>query len=302
MILSVSRRCDIPAFFGEWFMNRLKEGFVCVRNPYRHSSVSKIILSPQTIDCIVFWTKNPSGILEYLPQISNMGYRYYFQFTLTPYDGMIEKGVADKEKLIQTFQRLSNMIGKQGVVWRYDPILLTSQITTAWHIEKFEVMCKRLSGYADTVVISFLDEYKKLDRKKYRAPDLQEMLSLGTAFAKTAKGYGLRIQTCAEEVSLAGIEKGACIDKERIGKICGYPISASKDKNQRNECLCAESVDIGEYDTCAHFCEYCYANNYATVIKKKLSMHDPYSPFLIGNAESDDEIRVRMGNSLRSLF
>lgn len=301
MILSVSRRCDIPAFFGEWFAGRLKEGFVCVRNPYNRGFVSKILLDPQTVDCIAFWTKNAAPFLQYLPQIDKLGYRYYFQFTITSYDRCIEKNIGDKEYIIQSFCALSQRIGKERVIWRYDPILLSSEITVDWHIEKFREMCGKLSGYTETVVISFLDEYKKLDKTKYRAPDQQEMLAIGNAFAQIAHEYGLRIQTCAEAISIPGIEKGACIDKSLIERICGYPISAKKDKSQRGDCLCMESIDVGEYDTCSHFCEYCYANNRLKTIESKMKAHDPQSPLLIGSLEEGDTIHLRNTFSLRVL-
>lgn len=301
MILSVSRRCDIPAFFGEWFVGRLKEGFVCVRNPYNRGYVSKLLLDPHTVDCVVFWTKNAAPFLQYLPQIDELGYRYYFQFTITPYDNRIEKNVGDKEDIIQTFRTLSQRIGKERVIWRYDPILLSSNISINWHIEKFREMCEKLSGYTETVVISFLDEYKKLDKVKYRAPSRDEMLVIGKAFAEVAREYGLRIQTCAEAISISGIEKGACVDKSLIERICGYSISMKKDKSQRGDCLCMESIDIGEYDACAHFCEYCYANNRIKTIESKMKAHDPTSPLLIGNLEPKDTIHLRNTFSLRSL-
>lgn len=301
MILSVSRRCDIPAFFGKWFLGRLKEGFVYVRNPYNHTAVSKILLNPQTVDCIVFWTKDAAPFLQYLSQIDELGYRYYFQFTITPYGSEIEKLVGDKKRIIQSFCTLSRRIGKECVIWRYDPILLTSEITVDWHIEKFREMCRRLSDYTDEVVISFLDEYKKLDKAKYRAPDREEMFAIGKAFAEIAQNYGLRIQTCAEAVSIPGIEKGSCVDRSLIERICGYPISGKKDKSQRGDCLCMESVDIGEYDTCVHFCEYCYANNHTKTIENKMKAHDPTSPLLIGNLEPNDTVHLRNAFSLRSL-
>ncbi len=301
MILSVSRRCDIPAFFGEWFLDRLKEGFVCVRNPYNHSSVSKILLDPLTVDCIVFWTKNAAPFLQYLLQIDELGYRYYFQFTVTPYGKSIEKNVGDKKDVIQVFRSLSQQIGKERVIWRYDPILLTSDVSIDWHISKFREMCEKLKGYTETVVISFLDEYKKLNKVKYRAPNQDEMLTIGKAFAEIARGNGLQIQTCAEAISISGIEKGSCIDKSLIERICGYPLSAQKDKSQRGECLCMESIDIGEYDTCAHLCEYCYANNRIKTIESKMNAHNPTSPLLIGNLEPGDTIHFRKTESLRSL-
>ena len=298
MILSASRRCDIPAFFGKWFLNRLKEGFVCVRNPYNHSFVSKIMLDPQTVDCIVFWTKNAAPFLQFLPQIDDLGYRYYFQFTVTPYGREIERNVGNKVRILQTFRTLSGKIGKERVIWRYDPILLTEGISVEWHIEKFRAMCGEMRGYTETVVISFLDEYQKLDKSKYRAPAGEEMLTIGTAFAEIAKEYGLHIQTCAEKISIPGIEKGACIDKTLIERICGT-ISVKKDKSQRIGCLCAESIDIGEYDTCAHFCEYCYANHRKATIERKMAAHDESSPLLIGNIEPKDSIYLRKTFSLR---
>ncbi len=301
MILSASRRCDIPAFFGKWFLNRLKEGFVCVRNPYNHTSVSKIFLAPQTVDCIVFWTKNAAPFLQFLPQIDELGYCYYFQFTVTPYGSEIEKNVDDKRRILQTFRTLSDKIGKERVIWRYDPILLTDIISADWHFEKFHAMCKKLQGYTETVVISFLDEYQKLDKTKFRSPNEEEMLEIGRAFAEIAKECGLRIQTCAEKISISGIEKGACMDKPLIERICGYPISVKKDKSQRIECLCAESIDIGEYDTCAHFCEYCYANHRKATIERKMAAHDETSPLLVGNIQSNDSVHLRKTFSLRCL-
>ncbi len=301
MILSASRRCDIPAFFGEWFLNRLKEGFVCVRNPYNRHSVSKIMLDPQTVDCIVFWTKNAAPFLQFLPQIDELGYRYYFQFTVTPYGREIERNIGDKARILQAFRTLSEKIGKERVVWRYDPILLADGITADRHIERFRAMCKELKGYTETVVISFLDEYQKLDKTKYRAPDEKEMLEIGHVLAEIARDNGLSIQTCAEKISIPGIEKGACIDKTLIERICNYPISVKKDASQRGECLCAESIDIGEYDTCAHFCEYCYANHRKASIERRMAAHDKASPLLIGNPEPTDSIRLRKTYSLRCL-
>ena len=301
MILSVSRRCDIPAFFGKWFLNRLKEGFVCVRNPYNRHSVSKILLGSQTVDCIVFWTKNAAPFLQYLPQIDDLGYRYYFQFTVTPYGKEIEKNVGDKEKIIQTFHTLSDKIGKECAVWRYDPILLASGISVDWHIEQFRKMCEKMQNATERVVISFLDEYQKLDKTKFRSPNEEEMLEIGTAFAEITKEYGLHIQTCAEKISILGIEKSACIDKTLIERIC-RTISVKKDQSQRSECLCAESIDIGEYDTCTHFCEYCYANNHEKTIEKKMTLHDENSPLLIGNIEPNDSVHVRKTFSWRSLY
>lgn len=293
MILSVSRRTDIPAFFGEWFLNRLKDGFVCVRNPFNKNMISKIRLSVNEIDCIVFWTKDATNFTNYLPLIDELGYKYYFQYTITPYGKEIEPNVKDKNQVIDNFINLSKTIGKEKVVWRYDPILITKDMSLDWHIEKFKNLCKKLSSYTNKVVISFLDEYKKLDKSRIRTLTYEEMQELGKAFVKIANKYGLIIQTCAESVEIEGIIKGACIDKTLIEQICGYPLNIKKDRAQRRECLCFQSIDIGEYDTCCHFCEYCYANNNKSNIKNKLQQHSINSPLLIGEILPTDKIYER---------
>lgn len=293
MILSVSRRTDIPAFFGEWFVNRLNEGFVCVRNPFNKNMVSKIKLNPAEIDCIVFWTKNATNFINYLPAIDDLGYKYYFQYTITPYNKEIEPNLKDKNVIIDNFINLSKKLGKEKVVWRYDPILITKNISLDWHIKQFENLCKKLSGYTNKVIISFLDEYKKLDKSKFRTLTFEEMQQIGKAFAKIASEYGQVIQTCAENIDIEGVVKGACIDKTLIEQICGYQLGVKKDKTQREACLCSQSVDIGEYDTCCHFCEYCYANNNKLNIKNKLKQHNINSPLLIGELLPTDKIYER---------
>lgn len=300
MILSVSRRTDIPALYGEWFFHRLKEGYVCVRNPFNKSMVSKIDLQPNMIDCIVFWTKDATPFLKHLPTIDKLGYKYYFQFTITPYDQTIECGIRNKEKIISTFQELSKKIGKDKVIWRYDPILLTEKIDVQWHIQQFQRLCEQLARYTNEVIISFLDEYTKLDKSKFRAPIEEEMKEIGEEFAMIAKGYHISIKTCAEEIVFRnGIEKASCIDGDLIEKICGYSLNVKKDKYQRSACGCIESIDIGEYDTCTHNCAYCYANNNKKTITTKNQKHHQYSPLLIGDILPSDKIYERKINSLR---
>ena len=302
MILSASRRTDIPAFFGKWFMNRLKEGFVCVRNPFNFHAVSKIFLNKAVVDCIVFWTKDATNFINYLPEINNMGYKYYFQYTITPYDKEIERNLKDKNLIIENFKNLSKQIGNEKVIWRYDPILLTEQIDINWHVQKFEEMCKELSDYTDVVIISFLDEYKKLDKSKIKSLSFEEMQTISKEFKTIAKKYNLKLKTCAESLSESlDLEKASCIDKQLIEKICGYSLNVKKDKNQRSECLCAESIDIGEYDTCSHQCLYCYANNNCKNIQTKLQKHNLDSPLLIGEISNDDKITERKISSMKNL-
>lgn len=175
MIISASRRTDIPAFFGEWFVNRLKEVFICVRNLFNKNMVSKIRLNPAEIDCIVFWIKDATDFINYLPMIDKLGYKYYFQYTITPYGKEIEPYLKDKNVIIDNFINLSKRLGKEKVIWRYDPILITKDISVDWYIKQFENLCKKLRYYTNKVVISFLDEYKKLDKSKFRTLTYEEM-------------------------------------------------------------------------------------------------------------------------------
>ncbi len=168
MILSVSRRTDIPAFYAEWFMNRLKAGFVYVRNPFNIYQVSEVPLTPDNVDAIVFWTKNSKPLHQYLSEIDNMGYKYYFQFTITPYGKEIEENIEKKEKIVETFKNLSEKTGKEKVILRYDPVILNDKYTIDFHIKSFERLCSILSSYTEKVVISFLDDYKKISKNKQK--------------------------------------------------------------------------------------------------------------------------------------
>ena len=157
MILSVSRRTDIPAYYSAWFLNRLAEGFVLVPNPHNPRQLSRIPLSPETVDCIVFWTKNPAPMLDALPRIEAAGYPFYFQFTLTPYGPRTEPGLPPKEELVRAFWALSRRLGPKRVVWRYDPVMVDGRYPTAWHLERFEALCNALEGAAERCVFSFVD-------------------------------------------------------------------------------------------------------------------------------------------------
>lgn len=297
MILSVSRRTDIPAFYSEWFFNRLKEGFVYVRNPMNIHQVSKIILSPEVIDCIVFWSKNPRPMLARLDELKD--YMYYFQFTINPYDMGMETNVPRKEGIITTFKELSGKLGPKRVIWRYDPILLTEKMDLDYHVRYFQEIAKRLAGYTNTCVISFVDLYKKTQRNlketQAREPSLQETLQLSTQLFLIAKEYGITIQTCAEEIALesVGIKHGKCIDNALIEDLLGVKLVVSKDPNQRKECGCVQSIDIGEYNTCAHGCKYCYANFRESMVVRNRAAHDPNSPLLIGCVGDSDKITER---------
>ncbi|NFF79482.1 DUF1848 domain-containing protein [Clostridium sporogenes] len=303
MILSVSRRTDIPAFYSEWFFNRIKEGVVLVRNPFNAKQISRINLSPKVIDCIVFWTKNPKEMIKRLDEIKE--YNYYFQFTLSSYDKNLEKNVPEKKYLINTFIELSQKIGKDKVIWRYDPIILTDKFTKEYHYKWFDYLAKRLSPYTNKCVISFLDLYKKTERnlKKINILPLNkdDMIDLADKFSKIASKYNLIIETCSEEIELSkfNINHGKCIDDKLISHITGEKLSIDKDPNQRETCACVKSIDIGAYNTCNHDCLYCYANFNREIVKKNMLKHNQKSPLLFGDLYGEEQIIDRKMKSYR---
>lgn len=297
MILSVSRRTDIPAFYSKWFFNRIKDGFVYVRNPMNIHQVSRIELNPELIDCIVFWSKNPKPMLPHLDLLKD--FMYYFQFTVNPYDIRLEQNVPTKSSIIDTFKELSDEIGPERVIWRYDPIILTDTITMDYHIKYFNELANRLQGKTKTCVISFVDFYKKTERNLkdtiIREMTQNEMLILAGRLAEIASTYNMNIQSCAEAIELesVGIHHGHCIDNVLIEDLLGVRLVVGKDKNQRPECGCVQSIDIGEYNTCSHMCKYCYANFNKEKVQEKSHHHNPDSPLLIGNIGPDDKVADR---------
>lgn len=306
MILSASRRTDIPNYYSEWFINRVREGFLYVRNPMNARQVSRIDLSPGAVDCIVFWTKNPVQMIDKLGYLSD--YSYYFQFTLTGYGKDIEPHLPDKrEELISIFRKLSEKTGKEKVIWRYDPILINKKYTAEYHLKAFEEIAGKLSGYTEKVIISFVDLYAKTQRNMrqldIRQMTNEEIVSLAEKMAQIASRCNLIIETCAEKINLeqAGIRHGSCIDKKLIERLSGCKLRGEKDRNQRQECGCLESVDIGAYDTCLNGCKYCYANYNDDRVKEKVKLYDEKSPLLCGYITADDRITDRKVRSLKDM-
>ncbi len=305
MILSVSRRTDIPNYYAEWFINRIKEGYLYVRNPMNAHQISRIDLSPDVVDCIVFWTKNPEKMIGQLDYLRD--YIYYFQFTLTGYGKDVEPNLPNKrDKLISVFQRLSEKIGKQKVIWRYDPIFISRKYTVDYHLKAFEEIAGSLADYTERAVISFIDFYIKTQRNT-NGLDMEEitdetMVYLAKQMKKIASNHHLVIETCAEQIDLQdiGIQHGSCIDKELIEKLLGCKLIGGKDKNQRKECGCLESVEVGTYNTCLNGCKYCYANDSDEKVRESLGLYDAESPLLCGNVGLEDKITDRKVKSLKN--
>lgn len=304
MIISASRRTDIPSYFSAWFFNRIKEQTVLIRNPMNLHQISRVSLSPQVVDCIVFWTKNPEPMLENLDRLKD--YSYYFQFTLNSYGKDIEENLPSKsEHIIDAFKRLSDKIGRNRVIWRYDPIFLNEKYPLNYHIRYFEKLALTLKDYTEKCTISFLDYYPKI-RSNLAALNLQE-LDIGTKrklaeqLSQIAFACGLRMDTCAEDIELSdlGISHAKCVDGKLIETIIGCPIRAEKDPNQRPACGCAASIDIGAYQTCPTGCKYCYANHSSSSGKNNFPGYDAASPLLCGTLGSNDKISERAVQSLK---
>ena len=289
MIISASRRTDIPALYPEWFLNRLRAGEVLIPNPYNRKKITRVRLSPDIVDCIVFWTKNPEPLLPYLKEISRMEYEYCFQMTITDYEEDVEAGVPSISDSIATFLLLSEKIGKKRMDWRFDPIFLNDKYTISYHLEKFEMMCSWLCNATERCIISFMDYYKGCPYREMRQEEIEE---LAKGLSVIAEKYKLPLYTCAEQIDLKqyGILQGACIDKERLYQLTGYKLDLKKDPGQRGECRCAQSIDIGMYGTCTHGCRYCYATKSAESAKRKKEQHDKTSPLLVGHLQGDEII------------
>ena len=303
MIISASRRTDIPSYYSEWMLNRLKEKYVLVRNPMNIHQISKIDLSPNVVDAIVFWTKNPTPMLGRLDELKD--YIYYFQFTLTAYGPDVERNLPSKNRIIiPTFQQLSKEIGKEKVIWRYDPIFFNEQYSIEYHCKYFEVLASKLGDYTEKCTVSFMDMYRNTERNVKPlsiVKDTYEMqVELLQRFVEIAKEYGLYIDTCAEigDFHNIGVEHAHCIDRERIERIGGFKLNVDKDTNQRAECGCVASIDIGAYNTCKNGCLYCYANYSSNTVEKNFGMHNPKSPLLFGEIDSTDVIKERKVKSL----
>lgn len=292
MIINTGQRTDIPAFYAPWFANRLREGFVCVRNPYYTEQVSRYRLDPSVVDCIGFCTKNPAPMLPYMDLLKDYG-QYWF-VTITPYGRDVEPNVKDKHELLEDFKKLSETVGVNSVGWRYDPIFVTDKYSMEYHLRAFEKIAAALDGYTKTAVISFIDLYAKVKRNFPEAREVtkEQRLFLGKEMVKIAAAHGMTLKPCAEGDELApyGADCGGCMRIGDYEKAIGKKLNAPKKKGARAECACYLSCDIGAYNTCKHLCKYCYANAEPSVVLAQSRRHDPTSPFLIGHYEKDDVI------------
>lgn len=293
MILMVSGRCDIVAFYTKWFMNRYHEGFVDVRNPFNPKLVSRINFD--NVDLIMFCTKNPMPIVPYLKEIKKP---ILFHVTLTSYDKDIEPNVPDKKKVVEAIKKISKIIGSNNIYVRYDPILINDKYTVDYHIKAFNKLCNLLNGYVKHIIISFVDIYKNVkNNSKYL--NILEMtdddyFKIGSSFSKIVKDNNMTVQTCFEERDLTeyGFIKEDCLSATLAYKLTE---KVYKKQNIRKEmkCNCVQMVDIGTYNICKHLCKYCYANYDEKQVYNNGKKHNPNSSLLIGELEFGDIIKER---------
>jgi hypothetical protein len=307
MIISVSRRTDIPSFYTKWFINRINEGFCTVPNPFNKNQVSEISLKSEDVDVIVFWTRNPKPLFPYLDELTERGYRYYFQFTLMDNPRILEKNKPNVDFSIKSFQELAQRIGHEKVIWRYDPIVLSNITNVDFHLEKYEYIASRLSGYTSRSVISIVDNYGKAKRRFKRLEKEQDIQfydwennfhlfeEVLSEISQIAERYKMEIVSCAEVFDLDkyGIRHGKCIDDDYIKKVFRIEVSHKKDSGQREACGCVASREIGMYDTCLFGCQYCYATTNFDKARENYRKHNPDSPSLVGWYVKEDKPKVQ---------
>lgn len=293
MIINTGCRTDIPAYFSEWFFNRIKEGYVYVRNPYYKNQVMKYMLTPNVVDCLSFCTKNPGPMLPRIHEID--GFSQFWFVTITPYRKEIEPNVPDKEKVIEDFKKLSKVIGAEKIGWRYDPIFISDKYTLESHIENFEKMADELAGYTHDCVISFIDLYEKTKRNfpGVKAVTKEEQYIIAKEFVHIGEKYDIQIKTCVEgqELSKYGVDGSGCMTKSVIERAIGVSLKVKQKKYARGGCNCLLGNDIGAYNTCGHGCAYCYANYDQITVMNNMKLHNPKSPFLIGGNMDGDVVK-----------
>ena len=297
MIISASYKTDIPTFYGEWFMNRLRAGYCHMINPYGRQ-IYRVSLQREDVDGFVFWTKNIGPFLKYLPEVQQRGYPFIVQHTINGYPRELEARVINHEQTVEHMRQLAGNYGAECLIWRYDPIIFSSLTSVDWHRENFANLAQRLEGVTDEVVISFAQIYRKTQRNMQAAAQehgfdwdahkdeafvLQTGRKLAAEFAQIARSHGMRLKICSQKAFLVAgvVEEARCVDAERLERVAHTRIEdKAKQKGNRKECGCFASKDIGEYDTCPHGCVYCYAVQNRDLALNRYKEHDPSSSFL----------------------
>lgn len=293
MIINTGGRTDTVQYYSDWLLNRFSQGYVLSRNPMFPSTVNRYELDPEVVDCVVFCSKNYRPILPRLHEITER-FNTYFHYTITAYGTDMEPRVPHIDESMDTLVELSQLVGKQRIAWRYDPVLLSDKYSVELHCETFARMAKRLAPYVDRCIFSFVQLYKKLE---YNMPELKpvgetERMTLAHSFGQTAQACGMTLQTCAtaEDYSLFGIQSSGCMTLDILGRANGIQFRPRKHPGMRPKCHCIDARDIGAYNTCPNGCRYCYANRDPQQAERNYHLHDPNSPLLLGHLQPSDTI------------
>lgn len=289
MIVSASYRTDIPAFYGDWFLRRLQAGSVAWRNPYG-GGLHRLELTREAVEGFVFWTRNPAPFLPALDAVAAAGWPFVLQVTLTGYPRPLEASVPAPERVAESLRAVAARFGRRAIVWRYDPVLLSELTPPAFHRAQLARLAGLLDGLTDEVVLSFAQPYAKTRRNTDKAaarhgfawsdPPAEAKRDLLAELAAVARGRGLRPTLCSQPELLGeGLEPARCIDAGRLSDLAGRPLGARR-KGNRPGCLCAESRDVGAYDSCPHGCVYCYAVSSPAAAKRRHAAHDPVAEAL----------------------
>ncbi len=296
MIIFASGRCDVVAFAMPWFLNRIQAGFVDVRNPYYPDQVSRISLAPEKVDALFFCTKNPLPLLQ--AESALRPYCLMIQVTVTPYERKIEPNVPDKRKVLAAIVQLAERYGPSAVQIRYDPILISKEITEQYHAMMFERLCAAIEGKITTIIFSFVDRMKntRANEKKLQMIELDEagMKRIAQSLSLIASRYGITLKTCAEAIDLSefGILNEPCFGPKELLALTGRVPSIKKGR-RRQHCGCLAMADIGAYNCCRHFCQYCYANYAQNQVDRNWQTHDPNSTMILGRLQPTDQLRER---------
>lgn len=293
MIINTGGRTDTVQYYTKWLIKRFEEGYVYSRNPLFPHKVTRYELTPDKVDCVIFCSKNYEPIIEYLPMITDR-FSTYFHYTITAYGSDIEPGVPSIEQSIKTLKKLSSIVGRNRLAWRYDPVLLTRKYTIQTHAETFKRMAREIAPHVSRCIFSFVEIYKKLEANMPELIPLSEndMEKLAYILGRISAAHGLRIQTCGTKTDLSrfGIHSSGCTTLDILGQANGLKFRRLKHKGMRSGCNCIESRDIGAYDTCPNGCRYCYANRTPSLAIENYKQHDPDSPMLLGHLDDNDMI------------
>lgn len=293
MIVNTGGRTDTVQYFTEWLLRRFSEGYVLTRNPMFPHRVSRYELTPETVDCVVFCSKNYRPILPRLSEITDR-FPTYFHYTITAYGKDVEPGVPSIGESMETLMALSRQVGRQRVSWRYDPVLLTREYTVGRHLETFARMAAVLAPHIDRCIFSFVELYRKLETNmpELRPISAHDRDTLARGLGAIAAEHGICLQTCGTngDFTRYGIHPSGCTTLEILGRANGITFRPYAHRGMRNGCHCIESRDIGAYDTCLNGCKYCYANTSPRRAAENYRLHDPASPLLLGHLEPGDTV------------